>query len=122
MVFCWMWPERTKMTKQEIEQVIDQMNPNRFSYLVLHLKDDDHVAFQSKILGNVVAPNTLSAEDLREITAKAKEHHIILVPDFDTPVHCKALISLLSKHSSKLARKVKMDSNTLDYTDKRTIS
>lgn len=112
---------RTKMTKQEIEQVIDQMNPNCFSYLVLHLNDDEHVAFQSKVLGNVGAPNTLCSKDLKEITAEAKKHHIILVPDFDTPGHCKALISLLSKHSPKLAHEIKMDSNTLDYTNKRTI-
>ena len=112
---------RCPLTKYEIEQDIVQMNPQRFSYLILHLNDDEHVTFQSKILGNVGAPNTLSAEDLRVITADARKHHIILIPDFDTPGHCKALLSLLSKHSPKLARKVKMDDETLDYTNKQTI-
>ena len=112
---------RCPLTKYEIEQVIAQMNPQRFSYLILHLNDDEHVTFQSKILGNVGAPNTLNAEDLQAITADARKHHIILIPDFDTPGHCKALLSLLSKHSPKLARKVKMDDETLDYTNKQTI-
>lgn len=112
---------RCPLTKYEIEQVIAQMNPQRFSYLILHLNDDEHVTFQSKILGNVGAPNTLSAEDLQAITADARKHHIILIPDFDTPGHCKALLSLLSEHSPKLARKVKMDDDTLDYTNKQTI-
>lgn len=112
---------RCPLTKYEIEQVIAQMNPQRFSYLILHLNDDEHVTFQSKILGNVGAPNTLSAEDLQAITADAQKHHIILIPDFDTPGHCKALLSLLSEHSPKLARKVKMDDDTLDYTNKQTI-
>ena len=112
---------RCPLTKYEIEQVIAQMNPQRFSYLILHLNDDEHVTFQSKILGNVGAPNTLSTEDLQAITADARKHHIILIPDFDTPGHCKALLSLLSEHSPKLARKVKMDDDTLDYTNKQTI-
>ena len=112
---------RCPLTKYEIEQVIAQMNPQRFSYLILHLNDDEHVTFQSKILGNVGVPNTLSVEDLQAITADARKHHIILIPDFDTPGHCKALLSLLSKHSPKLARKVKMDDDTLDYTNKQTI-
>lgn len=112
---------RCPMTRQDIENVIDQMNPQKFSYLVLHLNDDEHVAFQSKLLGNVGAPNTLSAADLKAITQDAQKHHIMLVPDFDTPGHCKALLKLLNQNDPKLARKVQMDDNTLDYTSNQTI-
>ena len=111
---------RCPLTKYEIEQVIAQMNPQRFSYLILHLNDDEHVTFQSKILGNVGAPNTLSTEDLQAITADARKHHIILIPDFDTPGHCEALLRLLNQHNPKLARKIRMDNQTLDYTNSQT--
>ena len=112
---------RCPLTKYEIEQVIAQMNPQRFSYLILHLNDDEHVTFQSKILGNVGAPNTLSTEDLQAITADARKHHIILIPDFDTPGHCEALLRLLNQHNPKLARKILMDNQTLDYTNSQTV-
>ena len=112
---------RCPLTKYEIEQVIAQMNPQRFSYLILHLNDDEHVTFQSKILGNVGAPNTLSTEDLQAITADARKHHIILIPDFDTPGHCEALLRLLNQHNPKLARKIRMDNQTLDYTNSQTV-
>ena len=112
---------RCPLTKYEIEQVIAQMNPQRFSYLILHLNDDEHVTFQSKILGNVGAPNTLSTEDLQAITANARKHHIILIPDFDTPGHCEALLRLLNQHNPKLARKIRMDNQTLDYTNSQTV-
>ena len=112
---------RCPLTKYEIEQVIAQMNPQRFSYLILHLNDDEHVTFQSKILGNVGAPNTLSAEDLQVITADARKHHIILIPDFDTPGHCEALLRLLNQHNPKLAREIRMDNQTLDYTNSQTV-
>lgn len=112
---------RCPLTKYEIEQVIAQMNPQRFSYLILHLNDDEHVTFQSKILGNVGAPNTLSAEDLQAITADARKHHIILIPDFDTPGHCEALLRLLNQHNPKLAQKIRMDNQTLDYTNSQTV-
>ena len=112
---------RCPLTKYEIEQVIAQMNPQQFSYLILHLNDDEHVTFQSKILGNVGAPNTLSAEDLQAITADARKHHIILIPDFDTPGHCEALLRLLNQHNPKLARKIRMDNQTLDYTNSQTV-
>ena len=112
---------RCPLTKYEIEQVIAQMNPQQFSYLILHLNDDEHVTFQSKILGNVGAPNTLSTEDLQAITANARKHHIILIPDFDTPGHCEALLRLLNQHNPKLARKIRMDNQTLDYTNSQTV-
>ena len=112
---------RCPLTKYEIEQVIAQMNPQRFSYLILHLNDDEHVTFQSKILGNVGAPNTLSVEDLQAITADARKHHIILIPDFDTPGHCEALLRLLNQHNPKLAREIRMDNQTLDYTNSQTV-
>lgn len=112
---------RCPLTKYEIEQVIAQMNPQQFSYLILHLNDDEHVTFQSKILGNVGAPNTLSTEDLQAITADARKHHIILIPDFDTPGHCEALLRLLNQHNPKLARKIRMDNQTLDYTNSQTV-
>ena len=52
---------RCPLAKYEIEQGYwRKCNPQRFSYLILHLNDDEHVTFQSKILGNVGAPNTLS--------------------------------------------------------------
>ena len=112
---------RCPLTKYEIEQVIAQMNPQRFSYLILHLNDDEHVTFQSKILGNVGTPNTLSTEDLQAITADARKHHIILIPDFDTPGHCEALLRLLNQHNPKLAREIRMDNQTLDYTNSQTV-
>ena len=112
---------RCPLTKYEIEQVIAQMNPQQFSYLILHLNDDEHVTFQSKILGNVGTPNTLSTEDLQAITANARKHHIILIPDFDTPGHCEALLRLLNQHNPKLARKIRMDNQTLDYTNSQTV-
>lgn len=112
---------RCPMTRQEIENIINQMNPQRFSYLVLHLNDDEHVAFQSKLLGNIGAPNTLSAADMKAITQDAQNHHIMLVPDFDTPGHCEALLRLLNQHNPKLAREIRMDNQTLDYTNSQTV-
>lgn len=112
---------RCPMTRQEIEDIINQMNPQKFSYLVLHLNDDEHVAFQSKLLGNVGAPNTLSVADMKAITQDAQNHHIMLVPDFDTPGHCEALLNLLNQHNPKLAQEIRMDKHTLDYTNSQTV-
>lgn len=112
---------RYPMDKAAIKQVIDQMNPQKFSYLILHLNDDQHVAFQSKILGNQDDPNTLSASDIKEIVSYAKERQIMIVPDFDTPGHCEAFIKLVQKNHPKIAKKIISNQNTLDFSKKATI-
>ena len=112
---------RCPLSKQEIEKVINQIDSKKFSYVILHLNDDEHVAFQAKILKNKGSKNVLSKKDLKEITKDANQHGLTLIPDFDTPGHCKALIKLLKKHNPKLAREICLNSNTLNYTKSATI-
>lgn len=112
---------RFPMDQKQICTVIDQMDPNKFSYLVLHLNDDSHVAIQLKNLKNKDTKDTLSASDLKAIVKHAKEHGIVVIPDFDTPGHCKALIKLIRKHHPYLAKKIVTDSETLNFSNKATI-
>lgn len=111
---------RCQLNKQQINQIIDQINPQKFSYIVLHLNDDQHVSFRSKIIGNQNDPKALSVNDLKELTANAQRHHLMLVPDFDTPGHCKALIKLLKVHHPKLAQQIMLNDNTLNYLSHKT--
>lgn len=100
---------RHPMNKEEIIQVID------------HLNDNERVAFQSPLLGNENDADALSLRDLKDITATAKQHGIQIVPGFDSPSHCKALLNLLNKSDAKLAHEITLDENTLDYTSNKTI-
>lgn len=112
---------RCPLSKQEIEKVINQIDSKKFSYVVLHLNDDEHVAFQAKILKNKGSKNVLSKKDLKEITKDANQHGLTLIPDFDTPGHCRALIKLLKKYNPKLVHEICLNSNTLNYTKSVTI-
>lgn len=112
---------RCPLSKQEIEKVINQIDTKKFGYVILHLNDDEHVAFQSKILKNKNSKDVLNKKDLEEITSDANRHGLTLIPDFDTPGHCKALIKLLRKHNLKLAHEICLNSNTLNYTKAATI-
>lgn len=111
---------RCPLSKQNIEKVINCIDSKKFGYIILHLNDDKHVVFQTKILKNK-GHNVLSERDLKEITHNAHQHGITLIPDFDTPGHCEALIKLLKKNDPKLASKICLNSNTLDYTKYATI-
>lgn len=112
---------RFPMTKNQIEEVIDQMKPQKFSYLVLHLNDNEHVAFQSKLLGNTKAAGTLSATDLKEIVKYGSKHGILLVADFDTPGHCTELVKLIKKEHPNLAKKIIADDESLNYQNQTTV-
>lgn len=112
---------RCPLSKQSIEKVINHIDSKKFSYIILHLNDDERVAFQTKILKNKNCKNVLSEKDLEELTHDAHQHSLTLIPDFDTPGHCRALIKLLKKNDPKLASKICLNSNTLDYTKYATI-
>lgn len=112
---------RHPMNKGEIVQVIDQLNPDKFQYVVLHSNENERVAFQSPLLGNENDADVLSLNDLKDIIATAKQHGIQIVPGFDSPSHCGALLNLLNKSNSKLAHEITLDENTLDYTNNKTI-
>lgn len=51
---------RCPLSKQEIVKVINQIDSKKFSYVILHLNDDEHVAFQAEILKNEDSKNVLS--------------------------------------------------------------
>lgn len=112
---------RCHLNKQDLEKIIKTINSKKFDYIILHLNDNEHVAFRTKILGNKNSQDTLNIKDLEEITKDAQHRGLTIIPDFDTPGHCKALIKLLKEHNPKLAHQICFDSNTLNYTKYATV-
>lgn len=112
---------RYPMTVDQIYQVIDQINPQKFNYLVLHLNDNEQVAFKSKYIGNQKQKTGLTVDDLKEIVDYAARKQIMIVPDFDTPGHCTALIKLIKQNHPHLAKKIVNDAETLDFSHEATV-
>lgn len=113
-------PARSFFTVDEVKQAIDVMSLYKYSYLHLHLTDDqgwrveitnegreagdaiDYTRLTSESGQGAMAPTERNAksgvsgyytqDDLRDITAYAAEHHIRIVPEVDVPGHSAAIL------------------------------
>ena len=113
-------PARSFFTKDEVKQAIDVLSKYKYSYLHLHLADDqgwrveitnegrepgdeiDYTALTKEgskgAMGTTQqqskpgVPGFYTQEDLREITEYAREHHIKIVPEIDMPGHSQSIL------------------------------
>ena len=113
---------RHPLTEKSVKSVIQAARDQKLNYVVLHLSDNEHLSFQSTYLGNKASKKVLSKAALKRLVAFAKKKHIQLVPDVDAPSHAGAILRQLKKKRPKTYKQVKMDSHTLDYTKKQSIT
>lgn len=106
---------RRHMTKAEISDFIDNIDPNKFPYLQLHLSDNEGFAVKTNILHQ---QGWLTKRDLKELSRKAANRGITLIPDIDVPSHAGGIIQDLKNCNSPwLDHNIVMDNETLDYTN-----
>lgn len=111
---------RRDMNEQQIKSIIDNINPNKFQYLQLHLNDNSNFAIKTNILNNEGSNSALSINQLSQIVKYANDKGITIVPDIDLPSHSKALVNYI-KRDGLLDNSCIMNNNTLDYTNEETI-
>lgn len=113
-------PARSFLTKDEVKQAIDVLSKYKYSYLHLHLVDDQgwriEITNDGREAGDTIDYTKLSEvgsqtamgttnqqekpgisgfytqADMREITAYAREHHIKIVPEIDMPGHSQSML------------------------------
>lgn len=113
-------PARSFFTKDEVKQAIDILSKYKYSYLHLHLTDDQgwrvQITNEGREAGDTIDYTKLAEtggktamgttqqqskpgvtgfytqDDLREITAYAHEHHMQIVPEVDMPGHSGGIL------------------------------
>lgn len=121
-------PARSFLTVDEIKQSIDVMALYKFSYLHLHLADDQgwriEVTNEGREAGDTIDYTRLTGisgqtamgttqqqatpgvggfytqDDLRDIVAYAGEHHIQVIPEIDIPGHSQAILHAIPQLNS----------------------
>lgn len=122
-------PARSFLTVDEIKQSVDVMALYKFSYLHLHLADDQgwriEVTNEGRAatdtidytrLTSVSGPTAMGTtqqqatpgvggfytqDDLRAIVAYANAHHIQVIPEIDIPGHSQAILHAIPQLNSK---------------------
>ncbi|AYM02104.1 family 20 glycosylhydrolase [Levilactobacillus yiduensis] len=113
---------RHPLSEKGLQQVIQAAADQKFHYVVLHLSDNEHLSFQSKYLKNKATKTVLSPAALKRLVSFAKTRDVQLVPALDVPAHTGALLRQLKKSHPKIYRHVKLDSQSLDYTNQATVT
>lgn len=112
---------RHPLSEHNLELIIKTAKQNKFDYVQLHLSDNEHLAFQSDYLKNTNDSKALSKTELQHLVNYADGHNIQLVPDVDIPSHMGAILKHLKKSHPKLYYQVKLDDETIDYTNPKSI-
>jgi len=113
---------RKPMTASAIKQMIKAAADRKFTYVVLYLSDNEHLSFQSKYLKNKATKTVHSPKTLKQLVSYARGKNVQLVPAVDMPSHSGAILRQLKKSHPKIYRQVKLDSHTLDYTKKQSVT
>lgn len=113
---------RRHMSKEEIIDLLTNVDPDIFQQVQLHLTDDEgfSININSILMNPVFDGNTngwLSIEDIVEIVMVAFKLRISIIIDIDVPAHSKALIQDIKKLTNI---QFYMDDTTLDYTNEWT--
>lgn len=111
---------RRDMNEQQIKGIIDNINPNKFQHLQLHLNDNSNFAIKTNILNNEGSNSALSINQLSQIVKYANDKGITIVPGIDLPSHSKVLVDYI-KRDGLLDNNCIMNNNTLDYTNEEAI-
>lgn len=98
---------RRKMTKNQIIESINAINPRCFNSVMLHLSDNEaySVSIISDMLGvknGILSNGWLSESDLNDIVKAAKDKSLYLIPDIDAPSHVKSWYDSLSASSMSI--------------------
>lgn len=113
---------RRHMSKEEIIDLLTNVDPDIFQQVQLHLTDDEgfSININSILMNPVFDGNTngwLSINDIAEIVSVATKLGISIIIDIDVPAHSKALIQDIKKLTNI---QFYMDDSTLDYTNEWT--
>lgn len=95
---------RRHMSKEEIIDLLTNVNPDIFQQVQLHLTDNEgfSININSILMSPVFDGNTngwLSIEDIVEIVMVATKLGISIIIDIDVPAHSKALIKDIKKNN-----------------------
>ena len=112
---------RHPLSERDLKLIIKTAKQKKFDYLQLHLSDNEHIAFQSDYLGNTKDSSALSKKELKQLVQYAEEHNIQLVPDVDVPSHMGAILKQLKVSHPEIYHQVKLDEETIDYTNPKSI-
>lgn len=113
---------RHPLSENALKRVISAAADQHFTYVVLHLSDNEHLSFQSAYLGNRASKTVLSPKALKRLVTYANHRQVQLVPDVGLPSHAGAILRQLKRKHGKTYRAVKLDRKTLDYTNPKTIA
>lgn len=113
---------RRHMSKEEIIDLLTNVDPDIFQQVQLHLTDNEgfSININSILMNPVFDGNTngwLSINDIAEIVSVATKLGISIIIDIDVPAHSKALIKDIKKLTNI---QFYMDDSTLDYTNEWT--
>lgn len=107
---------RHPMSVSELKQVVDQISKNGFTQLSLNMGDNTHLMYQSEYLKNDDSV-ALSIDDIRLLVSYANSKDVYILPGLDSPGHAGAILTALQSSHPDVYAKVKMDAETLDYTN-----
>ncbi|WP_261809677.1 family 20 glycosylhydrolase [Levilactobacillus humaensis] len=113
---------RHPLSESSLKRVISAAADQHFTYVVLHLSDNEHLSFQSTYLGNRASKTVLSPKALKRLVTFANQRQLQLVPDVDLPSHAGAILKQLKRKHGKTYRAVKLDKETLDYTSPKAVT
>lgn len=108
---------RRHLTYQQLVQIINEIDSQKFPYLQLHLSDNQGFAIQTSLLNN---QGWITKTQMTSLCKLAQSKSITIIPDIDVPSHCASLIHSLKSINRPLAKRITMDNETLDYTNPET--
>lgn len=103
---------RKYFTPDWIRALIRELGWLKLNTLHLHVNDNDGVRLECRSHPEIVSSRFLSREDLAGILRTAAEHHVTIVPEFDTPSHARAIIdahpefALRDRHGTRHGDKI----------------
>lgn len=84
---------RKHFTADWIEDRVRELGDLKFNQLGLHFSDDQAFRIESSSHPEVVSEPHLTKAEVRRIVAVARERHITVVPEIDSPGHLGAVIA-----------------------------
>lgn len=112
---------RHPMNVNDLKQVVDQISKNGFTQLSLNMSDNEHVMYKSDYLKNNDSA-ALSISDIQSLVSYANSKGVYILPGLDSPSHAGAILAALQQSHLDVYNKVKMDSETLDYTTPESVA
>ena len=93
---------RKYYSKEWIENLIRRASLQRYNAIVLHFAEAEGIRLDSREFPWLTEDiESLSVEDMREITETADRYHIEIIPSFDTPGHNTFMVRKYAEHAAE---------------------